>query len=79
MFFVIFRLTGVIDWEHRFICSNAEGFRVGNGVVHIQGTAGHFLLKKLGSELFKALIWGGVGSYKGQTTGEGTEKTDTYE
>jgi len=47
--------------------------------MHIQGASSHFLLKKLGSELLKTLIWGGVGSDKGQTTGEGTEKTDTYE
>ena len=79
VFFAVFRLVGVVDRKHRFIFGDAKGLWIGNGVVHIQGTASHFLLKKLGSELLKTSIRGGMGSYKGQSTGEGAEKTNTYE
>jgi len=45
--------------------------------VHIQGAGGHFLPEEAGGELLEAPVRGGVGSYKGQTAGEGTEKADT--
>ena len=79
VFFAVFRLVGVVDRKHRFIFGDAKGLWIGNGVVHIQGTASHFLLKKLRGELLKTSIRGGMGSYKGQSTGEGAEKTNTYE
>jgi len=79
VFFAVFRLVGVVDRKHRFIFGDAKGLWIGNGVVHIQGTASHFLLKKLGGELLKTSIRGGMGSYKGQSTGEDAEKTNTYE
>ena len=63
----------MVDRKHRFIFGDAKGLWIGNGVVHIQGTASHFLLKKLGGELLKTSIRGGMGSYKADIDDEALE------
>ena len=77
MLFAVLLLAGAVDREDRVVSGDAERLRIGNGVVHIQGTGGHFVPEEPGSKLFKAPVCGGMCGYKGKGAGEAAEETDT--